>query len=283
MKTFTRLPLAILMIFLFVYVIIDINAFLISKEGTTFLGNLNTYSNLILSLLTFLLVLITGFYVLVTNQILAQMIEEKQSAIRPIFWVSLDKPKFQESSYPEDESMYFNLKARISNYGKGSAVEVQTTYSIPHEWDEGDKFAMPVSTSRTHPALLAPGDSIEDTLNISTRIFDIKNIYPDYLRVNVLYEDTERNLYQMQQSYYLLVAPGKPTMHYLHLESESLYIISFKNRKHLAIDESLNSDKKTRLFKREKPWKWERSKAKHNIRRRKDDSQAASKGLANPS
>lgn len=231
-----------------------------------FLLSLNTYSNLILSVLSLLLVFITAYYARVTSRILAQMIEEKQSSIRPILWVTLEKPTFHESSYSSDTSKYFKTKAHIANYGKGAAVGVRTEYAIPNERNEGDTFVMPIATGRTHPELLNPGGSIEDAVNLPTRTFNIEHLYPSYLRVRVLYEDTERNLYEMKQSYYLLAAPLETIGHYLHLESESLYFIAFNNRTHLTIDECLNSDKMTRLFRRKIPWKWSKPTAQLNTR-----------------
>lgn len=269
-----KLTSVILVVILSIFALVLVSGLIISKEGRAFLGNLNAYSNLISSVLTLLLVFITGFYAWVTNRMLAQMIEEKQSSVRPHLWVTLENPEFHESPYPPDDSKYFKAKARIANYGKAAAVEVQTDYAIPHEWKEGEKYAGRISTSYRHPALLPPGSSVEDSLSLPTRIFDFESVYPDYLRLIVLYEDTERNLYELEQTYYLLYFHTEPKRHYLHLESESLYFISFKDRTRLtATDERLNSNKKTRLFRRDKGWKFAKPKANPNTLSQKDENQ----------
>jgi len=258
-----KLTSGILAITLCAFALILISGLIISKEGRAFLGNLNAYSNLISSVLTLILVFITGFYAWVTNRMLAQMIEEKQSSVRPMLWVTLEKPEFHESPYPPDDSKYFKTKARIANYGKATAVEVQTDYAIPNEWKEGDRFVSRISTSHRHPALLTPGNSVEDSLSLPTRIYDFEDLYSDYLRLLVLYEDTERNLYELEQKYYLLYFHTEPKRHYLHLESESLHFISFKERTRLtASDEHLNSDKRIRIFRRTMGFKLGKAKAK---------------------
>jgi hypothetical protein len=255
----------ILMILLFVYVITAITVLIISKEGRNILGSINAYGNLIISVLTLFLVLITGFYARVTNRILAQMIEEKQSSVRPILWVTLENPEFHESENLPDDRKFFKAKARIANYGKAAAVEIQANYTIPYEWEEGDKFVNRISTSRAHPALLTSGNSVEDLLSVSTKILDFEFLYPDYLRVSVLYEDTERNLYELEQSYYLLYFHTEPKRHYLNLESESLHFITFKHRTRVtADDECRNSNKKTRVFRRKKELYVSKPKAKPN-------------------
>jgi hypothetical protein len=217
------------------------------KEGREFLLNLNAYGNLVISILTFFLVLITGFYALVTNKMLSQMREDKQSAIKPALWITVEAPEFHDNRYSGNGRKDFGTSIQIANYGKGAAVGVQTGYTIPDEWKKDN---MRIGTGSIHPGLLTPGGVIVESLNIPTMAFDIEHNYPDYLRVKVLYEDTERNLYILEHSYYLAFFHSHPK-YYLNPESESLHFITFKDRKYLSpSDESLNSDKRIRVFER---------------------------------
>jgi hypothetical protein len=217
---------------------------------------LNTYGNLILAFLTAVLVAITAFYAVVTNRMLAQMKETRQSLVRPVLWVTFDKPEFKEREYPEDMDKYFCTKAHVSNYGKVAAVNIQTGYTIPHKWSDEYKCVMPACSSGRGniPSLLGPGSSFDITVEISTRTSDIDKIYPKYLAARVVYEDTERNLYEMNQSYYLL--PSPPASHYLHLETESLHFVPLSDRKNVRDDSESISSTGILVFNRRLGWRW---------------------------
>jgi hypothetical protein len=216
--------------------------------------SLNAYSNFISAFLTAVLVGITAFYALVTNRMLIQMKESRQSLVRPILWVTFDKPEFKEGEYP-DEDKYFRTKAHISNYGKGAAVSIRTQYTIPHEWSDEHKFVMPIGSSGSGdiPSLLSPGESFDMSIRIPTRTV-VDKTYPKYLTASVLYEDTERNLYEFTQSYYLHPIPT--TGPYLHLETESLYFIPLNERTNVWDDNEVTSGKGILVFNRKLPWRW---------------------------
>lgn len=224
--------------------------------------SLNPYSNLILALLTAILVIITGFYARVTHRMLVQMKESRQSLVRPILWANFDNPEFQASDSPGDEHKTFRTKAHISNYGKGAAVNIKTEYRIPLAWSDEYKCVMPVSTGGTGqiPFLLAPGDSFDMSVWLHTKTYDtmsrdLQYLHPTYLTARVLYEDTERNLYQLKQSYYLLRIASFDR-YYLHIEAESLHVIPFDERKNVWDDSETLPDEGTVIFSRRLPWRW---------------------------
>ncbi len=220
--------------------------------------DLNTFSNLILALLTSVLVGITAFYAVVTNRTLAEMKVARQSKVRPVLWVSVDKPEFKASKHPDDNDKYFCTKVYVSNFGEEGAINIQVQNTIPHQWSDEYKCVMPISSvgNGDIPSVLRLSSSFDITVRIPTKTYNIEDIYPKYLTVRVLYEDKERNLYQMNQSYYLLPAP--PTDHYLHLETESLHFVPLRDRTNVTDNSEGLSSKGISVFNRQKLWKWNR-------------------------
>lgn len=251
MRQLTRrlLPYLIVIILLISLVIYKLNLNLTQVKGIAL--DLNLYTNLINASLTAALVVITAIYALITYKTLAQMRESNQSSVRPVLWVTFDKPEFKESEQPGDEHKKFSTKAHISNYGKVAAINVQTSYEIPNYGSDEDKYMMRVTShgSGYIPPLLSPGDSFEITVGIYSKTYDVDGAYSKYLIARVIYEDNERNLYEMNQTYYLL--PSPPADHYLHLETESLYFLPLKERKYVRDSNGGVSSKGVLVFNRQ--------------------------------
>jgi hypothetical protein len=222
----------------------------------------NNYGNFVLAVLTFSLVVITAFYAVITYKMLLHMAENRRAEIKPLLWIKLDKPEFKDRNINKDDgSRHFILSnIHIANYGKGAAVNITIDYTIPYGWN--DEFNRVESIHTTHrdrdnvPVLLRPNDSFQDTLDFYTPLYELEKYKKQFLKIRVLYEDTERNLYKMSQIYNLVIIPiyKKEMGYYLTLVKEELVFVAFSDRRYVGdLDESVmpsEEDKSTIIYSR---------------------------------
>jgi hypothetical protein len=233
--------------------------FLIVKwpEVKNFALRLKVFSDLLLTLLTAILVVITAFYAWITNRILVESKEARRANVRAMLWVSLDNPKFVDMERQSDMKM-FELQANVINYGRAAAVSLRMEYSVHSHWvDEWREFVSISSKVEREsiPLLLASGDSFDVDIRIPTSTYG--KDYPGYLNFIIAYEDTDRNLYEMRQSYYLhSFARTIPTSdrHALLLETESLQFVPLDRRTFTSDVYKGISNEGITIFDRKFPW-----------------------------
>ncbi|MCH7828231.1 MAG: hypothetical protein IIC75_09735 [Bacteroidetes bacterium] len=222
---------------------------------------LNTYGNFVLAVLTFSLVVITAFYAMITYRMLLHMGESRRAEIKPLLWIKIDKPEFKDGADYEGNSRYFSLSnIHIANYGKGAAVSIRIKYTIPYGWNDEFKRVEPIcethDDSDNIPVLLPPNDSFQDTLNILIPCYELDKYKQQFLKIKILYEDTERNLYKMSQIYNLFIFPlsNEKLGYFLTLNKEELVFIAFSDRRYVNdLDESVmpaKEDKSTIIYSR---------------------------------
>lgn len=260
---------------LIIFLSIKTFAFLLlaSAVGITILGlsqlplkefalKVNNYGNFVLAVLTFSLVVITAFYAVITYKMLLHMAESRRAEIKPLLWIKLDKPEFKDWNIDKgDDSRHFILSnIHIANYGKGAAVNITLDYTIPYGWNDEFNRVEPIHTTHSDrdnvPVLLPPNDSFQDTLDFHTPRYELEKYKKQFLIIRVLYEDTERNLYKMNQIYNLGIFSlhSKEMVYYLTLIEEELVFVAFSNRRYVGdLDESVmpaEQDKSTIIYSR---------------------------------
>jgi hypothetical protein len=207
---------------------------------------MNNYSNLILSILTFFLVIITANYAKATHELLKLTDDNRRFEIKPNLLINVGSPEFGV----DNRYRLFSNKINIINYGRGPAVDIKFETSVA---DDNETNA--VCQNRYIPVLLPTDPTCEITVNIHTSQYNLHEYKEDFLRLYVLYEDVERNLYKIRHVYRLVIFPGqeKP-FYYFVMKSEELYVCAFEDRK--SIFESILLDRKDKLiFSRQQPWK----------------------------
>lgn len=236
-------------------------------EFRTLVLRINDYTNIILSILTLFLVITTAFYAWATYRMLAEMIESRRSEIRPVLWVELEGPKFDEASLitsnKESTERVFLDKVKIANYGRGPAINTRLKLSIPYK---DGKDATPVNYIESSPiadlpANFASGSFYESEVRIYTPFYDLNKYKEEFVELTLRYEDVERNLYSMVQFYNLFSFPISQEKYHYHwvLKSEDIYLLPFSRRKSV-IDEdtsviSFGEGKDKLIFRRRQPWR----------------------------
>jgi hypothetical protein len=186
---------------------------------------------------------------------LLQMREGRRSDIKPLLWINLAKPEFVEES--SNFSRRFMLRKIVfANYGKGAAVNIQIRYYVPvvRDVELGTWKEVQIS-ARDVPPLLLHGDAFEDEINTFTENYELKDHFRRFFKIRVVYEDTERNLYRMTQTYDLLVIPihNRSPYYGLELNDEELNVTAFSDRKHVRDIDEPSEDRSQLIFRRRSP------------------------------
>lgn len=219
-----------------VFAIVGVGHLLGRVPWRSLANTLNQYGNLALVILTFTLAGVTAFYAAVTYRMLVQMRESQRAEIKPILWVNVGKPEFVDT---EDDGLrkFVVKKIAFANYGKGAAVNINVRYMIPIKWDEQtNRLEYAQGSAREVPTLMEYGSSFDDELNFFTSKYDLVKHRKSFLQIRTLYEDTERNLYRMEQTYNLIVVPldNRETYYGLALGREELTLVAFQDRKYIG-------------------------------------------------
>lgn len=224
-----------------------------------FFLNLNDYGNIILSALTFFLVIVTAFYVWITHEMLDQMVENKKSEIKPMLWIKLGKPEFREQIIENDTQRFFTSKVEITNYGRGPAIDVNLDIIIPY--DEKIETNIPdYIKKQEHIRVLFPTEFNEVEIATDTPPYNINKFKEDFLQLKIIYEDVERNLYSLMHVYRLSIIGGKEKNYYnFVLKSEELYFRPFADRKYTYEEDigfqTFGGGEDKLIFKRRQAWK----------------------------
>lgn len=213
---------------------------------------MNNYSNLILSILTFFLVIITAYYAKVTHELLKQTDDNRRFEIKPNLLIKLSNPDFSAVDRRPDMRLFSN-KINVMNFGRGPAVGITLTTSVAD-----DNETKGVSQIKDIPVLFPNDSSCEVGVNIHTSQYNLHDYKEDFLRLHVLYEDVERNLYDLRHVYRLVIPPKfdfqeKP-FYYLVMKSEELRFRAFEDRIS-TLESGLFSSTDKVIFSRQPPWK----------------------------
>lgn len=209
---------------------------------------IENYGNFTIAFLTLCLVLTTTFYAVTTYKMLRQMKDTKRLEIQPLLWIKLDQPVFKD--FPNDNNLrdFILPNIYIANYGKGAAVSIRINYIVQFGWSEqlnGIEY-----TGTTHgneeniPVILPPNNSFQDSVILTTLCYDLEKYKVNFLRIRILYEDIERNLYKINQDFSLNTYSMSETekKYSLKLKKEELIFIAFANRKYVGdLEQDLRS------------------------------------------
>ncbi|KAB2946441.1 MAG: hypothetical protein OI860_00240 (plasmid) [Candidatus Methanoperedens sp.] len=204
------------------YVLFKVSGINFSTYPDIFLNfaiKMNNYSNLILSILTFFLVIITAYYAKVTHKLLKLTDDNRRFEIKPNLLINVGEPEFSV----DNKYRILSNKINITNYGRGPAVDIKFKTSVA---DDNETNA--VCQHRDIPILLPTDPTYEVIVNIHTSQYNLHDYKEDFLRLDVLYEDVERNLYKLKHVYRLVIIQENPV--YFVMKSEELYFCAFEDR-----------------------------------------------------
>ena len=228
---------------------------------------ISNYSNLILSILTIFLVITTVFYAWITYRMLVEMMESRSAAIRPILWVDLEKPKFniiEDASCNKLGTQQFLCMIKLSNYGRGPAINTDITLSIPYQerTDTTPYNYVRCTPIASVPTNFAPDSVHESIVDTITNVYDPNKYKEDFLKLTIKHEDIERNLYSIVKFYRLnsFKISDKKENYYWVLKGEEIYFIPFSQRKSIYDDikgfEMFGGEGGRKLIlRRRQPWK----------------------------
>lgn len=195
-------------------------------------------TNELLTHLNILLLTVTSFYAWVTYKMFVTMRETKSSEIRPQLWIAIEKPKISEMNNDRIKAK-IEIPVKVENYGKGPAVNVGVTVSIPYKENQKTRereFTMTFASNDgiLQSALTNSGYFFEKNMTLYVEEIPLKPIEEAYLSVKLSFEDLERNLYQQLLFYDLHLKTW-------FLKYEEFYVISHRKRRYFE-DESGGPD-----------------------------------------
>lgn len=189
--------------------------------------------------LTGILVIITGVYAWLTWRMVVESVETRRRSTRPTLVIELGELKIEK---PENKN-YMTLKCtlRVTNYGVGPAILPSGNVSMPYQRPTGKDSWLhnAVSTSINElPQMLHPGAGVDSRIEIHPEVYEIPSKRtPEFARVELRFEDSDRNLFQQTQTFNLF-----RHSHGLYwiLMYDALLMIPFQKRSYVA-DGSLST------------------------------------------
>lgn len=154
-------------------------------------------SSLINLLLMTFIVLLTGWYAVVTRRMWREMVDARLAEIRPIFYVTVDRLDLIESEVHKGERI-LKSEVEIQNFGRGPAYALRCEVSLRYEntkektWIGAKLRTLPVVT---------PGQNCSCPLSINPFPTSMDESKKNFLVVFVNCQDAEGNYYSLRQSY----------------------------------------------------------------------------------
>lgn len=208
-----------------------------------FIQSLNTYSSFLNVCITFILVVITGFYAFVTHATFNEMLESRRSGIRPLLWIELENSEINYLEDTDENVRQFPFHIKVSNYGRGPAININIIFIIPTSRKDPKREEY-VQTSVSHIGKLLPtGSSFSKSVCLHTEPYVIKDRDNEFLELSVFYEDVERNLYAIHQFYDVMILKASGNICW-GICYEAMYFMPFLQRKYMdeRSDVSLSYD-----------------------------------------
>jgi len=173
-----------------------------------FAGDLNNYSNLIISLLTLVLVISTVIYVLLTNKMVKETKEAQLMDIRPIL-------KLEFNNIEINEGQKISGVINIKNFSKSHILDLELTFKYV-----SDKIVnfIPVNHG---PFYNNPKIDPLASENVGFSELEYSNVEYSF-KVKVTYLDVQRNRYE-----YIAYLSNRSRVASLHIDQETLLMIPY--------------------------------------------------------
>lgn len=180
---------------------------LLSPERSARLQVIATLGNLLIGTV---LVVVTSVYAWITRATLYELTETRRAARRPTPLVVARAPQIARR---EGRRTEFSTELELTNAGVGAAVRPVITIILPSGAPAApnDKWLAPpawkTSTDiRDLPTLLASGTQIQRRVTVLLEPFEIPmERLKGFMQAFLVFEDADRNLYQLMQEYDLLL------------------------------------------------------------------------------
>ena len=189
--------------------------------------------------LTAILVCATCAYAWLTWRMMREGVEARRIARQPIIAIKIGQLSFAQR--PGRDQVFASLDILVANRGAATAVvaaaEVVVPYGPPaQESDPWLRNGIRVSIPNIPPALDS-GQSAGGGISVPVDDYALPQGRSDeVVSVHAKYEDLERNLYTLTQTYNCF---RHETKHYLTLASERLTMLPSRRRRHVG-DQSLS-------------------------------------------
>ena len=210
------------------------------------LNKINDYNNLIVSILTFFLVLVTSFYAWVSLKMFREQSEHRKLELRPNISITVNDPIFIFDKTQNMRTTSFNFL--IINFGKGTALNLTIDFHIPYVINQATgKFEYVNSSYRGQNIFFQSTQSEKGGKTIKSNFYELKKFTEEFLIISLSYEDVQRNIYNLKQYYNLKRFDNlSNSKSYLFLNKEMLFYTSFCYR---HLDSFKQEEKKKLLWK----------------------------------
>jgi hypothetical protein len=178
------------------------------------------------SIINLLMFIVTAFMAWVTYKTFLTMKEARVAEVKPILLLDLDSPDISEGGTESTSERFFSTEIVLRNYSRSPAIDIRIRLSIPRDVDNFIAFDGTISPI-LYPSLQGNNFEVKHKVEIPIWRYEVEEYKKDFLELEVLYEDMERNLYRIR-SFFGIVKFGNK--YFLRRSFEELYITNFKSR-----------------------------------------------------
>jgi len=189
---------------------------------------LNQNSGLLLSILTFILVIVTALYVWITFRMLLSMVRARTKEIRPFLSVDLFKPEV----LADETQLSILVRFKLTNYSAAPAIATHVVLTIPWKKDATTKNEWISSEpAQPIPTIFEPGVSCEGNVKFFVYQYTTEEEKSSFLEVEASYEDIERNMYWHREFYDLVPFKTDNRSYTWKKRYEELKFLAVENRR----------------------------------------------------
>jgi hypothetical protein len=190
------------------------------------------------STLTSILILTTLAYVWLTRSTVAELIDARRAAKRPLLAVKLGELRFNPA---HAEDMAMACEVRVVNLGSAAlfpAGHITMPFAAPLDLTK-DWLDEAISTDLSGlPEVIQTGQQILSEVNLYVAPFVIsERQITEFCKLRLKFEDSERNLYELRQCFDLFCTGQR---YLFTLKYDALSLLPFRKRRNIG-DDSLTS------------------------------------------
>lgn len=184
------------------------------------------------------LVGLTAFYAWVTYHMAGELIDSRRAALRPLLVFSLEDPEVTDHEF----ARMVRISMTLTNVGRGAAIRASARGTIPYE-PAGEQTQIVGDVGPSPPPIFAANASHACSW-VGPLETSIDAECEDFFELDVTYEDTDGNVYQLLASYNLQIFP---TFRTLRPNVEALYFLPFAKRRGLREVTAMPGDRQSAL------------------------------------
>lgn len=190
-----------LLLFFVISVIFNITIYHIQSQVVT-LNTLNKYINILNSLFSLSLLLVTAIYVYHSKKIVDLTREKSQRENIPKIYIFPEDPTISASQFGHTRTK-IEFILRVYNFSEVPVFNSNINFSIPYEAKETKETSFCSYSLNEFPKLIKPNSNTENVITMHTH-FPIKSIEEykkSFLDISYHFEDLDRNLHIIHQYY----------------------------------------------------------------------------------